>query len=828
MASIEWGAAFRWYLTIQAFSLPCIWLSRSLFPDLPDRGYAGAKFLGVLLLAFGGWLAYAWLQFPFTAWLPWVAWLMAAGAVAVGRHQHRRRLYIAGSVPRTGSPWGAYAWIEALFLAVYLAWIWVVSHDPAIAHTEQPMDFMFMNSLWHTRHFPPQDAWLAGYPVSYYYLGYWMFAWLGKASQVPPAWAYNIGQASWYAFLWLGAFGIGYNAYALWQREASPRAANAGQATGAGCATGMCVAGMGNLQGLFEWLHAQGLFSAAWSQRLLVQGFPDMAARTRQWFISDQNWWWFRSARVLADRDPGGRHLEVIDEFPLFSYLLGDNHPHVLAAPILFAGLTCLLQWLGRPAETRPTGLRTAHGHDGLLRRVILSPGPVLLAVVLCACAFFANAWDAVALICVMSLGLAGALGAEPRRMSMAVTAVLAPGLALGAALLLWPQLLTFQSQIQGVRLNMINPTRWPQLLNMWGPLFAGSILAIGLAARQGYFAWSRFLRTWALACGAPAALVAGAAVSGLGFPGGPFADVPLGDWQSLAWARWRQGLVSFVGLSALLSLVGSQLAGWRQRQAQGRPRDTAWGFLLSCATLGLGLIFVAEVAFLEDRFGPLMRMNTVFKFYYQAWSLLAVVLGVALAIACAGLSHSRGRRRFGLALLMAPALLSLGAGLAYPVAGLGAKVRPSDQPLTVDALSFVRRTAPGEAQAIEWIQQHALPSDVILEGPGRSYHAAESRLSGFTGRPTLLGWIGHERQWRGEAYARMAAGREEAAAVVYQRGTEADVAAALAQWNIRFVYVGPVERQAYGVDETRLAVLARVLTPVWEADGVLILERRA
>ena len=544
--------------------------------------------------------------------------------------------------------------------------------------------------------------------------------------------------------------------------------------------------------------------------------------------ISDQSWWWFRSARVLADRDLGGQHLEVIDEFPLFSYLLGDNHPHVLAVPILFAGLACLLQWLGRPVEAQSAAFRRVRGHDNLFRRLALSPGPVLLAVVLCACAFFANAWDAVALLGLMSLGLAGTLAAEQRRLPMAGIAVLVLGLALGAALLLWPQLLTFQSQIQGVRLNMINPTRWPQLMNMWGPLFAGSVLVAGLAARQGYFAWPRFLRTWALACGVPAALVVGAAVSGLGFPGGLFTDLALGDWQSLAWARWRQGLVSFVGLSALLSLVGSQLAGWRQRQAQGGPRSAVWGFLLLSATLGLGLIFVSEVAFLEDHFGPLMRMNTVFKFYYQAWSLLAVVLGVALALACAGLAQSRGRRRFGLALLMAPALLLPGAGLAYPVVGLGAKVRPTVLPLTVDALSFVRRTAPGEAQAIEWIQRHALPSDVILEGPGRSYYAAESRLSGFTGRPTLLGWIGHERQWRGDAYARMAAGREEAAAVVYQRGTEADVAAALAQWNIRFVYVGPVERQAYGVDETRLAVLARVLTPVWEADGVLILERRA
>ena len=37
----------------------------------------------------------------------------------------------------------------------------------------------------------------------------------------------------------------------------------------------------------------------------------------------------------------------------------------------------------------------------------------------------------------------------------------------------------------------------------------------------------------------------------------------------------------------------------------------------------GFALMFVVEFVFIRDSFGS--RMNTVFKFYYQAWILIAL-----------------------------------------------------------------------------------------------------------------------------------------------------------------------------------------------------------
>ena len=111
---------------------------------------------------------------------------------------------------------------EVLFLTAYVVWGIVRIHDPAANHTEQPMDLMFMNSIWSSPSFPPQDAWLSGYPISYYYLGYWIFTTLGHLSASPPEIAYNLGQASWYGLLLLGSYAVVSNLLAAGRRVVSP------------------------------------------------------------------------------------------------------------------------------------------------------------------------------------------------------------------------------------------------------------------------------------------------------------------------------------------------------------------------------------------------------------------------------------------------------------------------------------------------------------------------------------------------------------------------------------------------------------------------------
>ena len=83
------------------------------------------------------------------------------------------------------------------------------------------MEFAFVNGILRSPLFPPQDPWLSGYGISYYYFGYVMLAALVNLTGVDPAIAFNLGVALWYALVMIGAFGVVYDLGAVgWKLEA--------------------------------------------------------------------------------------------------------------------------------------------------------------------------------------------------------------------------------------------------------------------------------------------------------------------------------------------------------------------------------------------------------------------------------------------------------------------------------------------------------------------------------------------------------------------------------------------------------------------------------
>ena len=95
------------------------------------------------------------------------------------------------------------------------------------------------------------------------------------------------------------------------------------------------------------------------------------------------------------------------------------------------------------------------------------------------------------------------------------------------------------------------------------------------------------------------------------------------------------------------------------------------------------------------------------------------------------------------------------------------------------------------------------------------------ARISSSTGLPTILGWKGHELQWRGSS--RPLEGREPDVARIYQSANEEEVRQILEKYQVRYVYLGHREISSYG--SGKLASFDDLLRTAFTAEGVIIYE---
>ena len=133
--------------------------------------------------------------------------------------------------------------------------------------------------------------------------------------------------------------------------------------------------------------------------------------------------------------------------------------------------------------------------------------------------------------------------------------------------------------------------------------------------------------------------------------------------------------------------------------------------------------------------------------------------------------------------------------GLVYPYAGGYARTGGYANAPTLDGLKWLKSRSPGDPGAIAWIRDNTPGDAVVLEAVGDDYSAfGHARISTFTGRPTVMGWQGHEVQWQHDPGTR--------GADVQQLYKTTDLAAARAlidRYGIRYVVVGPIEQTSYG-----------------------------
>ncbi|MFQ5611784.1 MAG: DUF2298 domain-containing protein [Anaerolineae bacterium] len=848
-----------WWLIIQLFGLIGWLLALNLLGNLPDRGYAFARPLGLLLVGYVWWLggSFGLLRISIGGIVWAIAVVIALGVVLVWRRGRdgegqasAASRSLASAFGWLRSEWRYVLTVELLFTAGFVGWAVYKAYNPNIetAGGEKWMEIAFINANLRSSAFPPQDPWLSGFGISYYYFGYVLMSMATRLSGIVSISAFNLYVPSLFAMTLTGAFGVVANLIAFKEAgkkgETGPASLSSSPSLLYGLLAALFVAVMGHLEGLLEVFHARGLFPARFWTWLDIRDLKAPPPGPGGW-IPDRFIWWWRGSRVLTDYNLAGGEQEVIDEFPFFSFLLADVHPHVLALPFVLLAvglaLNLFLSSTGFSYSDDALKMGNLPGRLGTLARdslqgvVAATGGKIEFAITaLCLGALgFLNTWDFPIYLLVMALALAlwhaSRRGGEDWPL-LAIAGAIALGF-LGFAFY-FPFYIGFQSQARGLLPNLWNPTRLPQFLVFFGPFLVGAVgVLLSLSGQRS--GWRQNLRrTLPLAVLGPLGLLLLVAISLLLSPAGrEFIQATLGSpaVQEALGGASLSDLGREIARRRLLNpwtflLVGG-LLGWTLALLwpPARPPKAAAAqpdidqFVLILLTVGLLLPLSVEFVYLRDNFG--IRMNTIFKFYFQAWVLLALASAYGVYIV------SRARRRGLVVAFQATMAVLIVAGLVYPILAILNKTGNFGREPTLNGIAWIQQQHPDDYAGIMWLRQHATDGAVVLEAPGASYAAYQyiSRVSALTGLPTLLGWGGHQSQWRGN-YDEPAR-REPDIEILYNGLSPEQALTLLDKYDITYVYVGPLERERY--NPAGLSKFGRFMDVVFQQGQVTIYQRR-
>ena len=146
-----------WLIAAQAIALAAFPLCYSLLPYLRDRGASIAMPFGILTVGYASWILSVLRIVPSTQVTIVLLLVVMAGVSAWIVQRNWREM-----VEFVAREWTTVALGQLVFLGVFAVWIVYRFHDPSINHTEQPMDFMFLNSTARSMLGTPEDSWLRG------------------------------------------------------------------------------------------------------------------------------------------------------------------------------------------------------------------------------------------------------------------------------------------------------------------------------------------------------------------------------------------------------------------------------------------------------------------------------------------------------------------------------------------------------------------------------------------------------------------------------------------------------------------------------------------
>jgi len=807
-----------WWAALLLLGIGAFPLTSWLFSSFHGRGYGFSKAVGILAVSFVIWtLSYVKLLGFTRIWI--LFFLIILFIVSWGIPRTRKAALCALS---SQSDILEITFQECLFVIALLAWCIIKGIRPEINGEEKFMDFAFLNSLVRTDTLPAPDPWLAGSSINYYYYGQYIYAMITKFTGIVTSVAYNLSMCTTFALAFTMSFSLG----SLFFDGASKKGLQALSSfrVFAGMLSAFAVTIFGNSHAFFYDDKSFGnKFLTFLSDRGVTVGrtdsffYPDS---TR--FIGhnpDSQIWDSAKATLLQYGD------YTIHEFPCYSYLLGDLHAHVvglmivmLIIAVLFslyfkarhpAGEEMLIQTF--PKSDKPVGLikRLIYELKSLLQPEIVITGILLGISTMC------NYWDFLIYFIVACMTLLIYFSKTSRHF---ISIAGLPFFLTEIAMILIAYLKYSQNAFTHVGVQLIILV----VCLIGTALLPCAITRTGLGMSFLFSAAS----VCSLTFNANFDMIANSLAK---------TEFTSSVYQFLI--LWGVHLIFAVLLIFVTLFSGRDHFPSREAQDTYIPETAAARFLAGknpadifmsgIAVVSFLLLAAPEIFYVRDIYGgSYKRSNTMFKFTFEAFVLLSLVLAYSFfRFMCI-----RRKNRSHVVLVYAGTIVLtflIIIPMHYPFVSIPqrtgvislenytsldgtASLDTKDSPL----LPAGAGDLSDYSAAIDWLNANVAGTPTICEAFGNSY-TDSCVVSSYTGLPTIMGWQTHEWLWRfqgivnsqGElvsnpekpdVWTDIMTPRQTAVRTIYTDKDEAVVRSLLDKYDVTYLIVGALERAQY------------------------------
>ena len=795
-------AFLRWWLAFFLLGIVFLPLSAVVFKGSRDGGYLFSKPIALALATFTLWtLSYLHILSFRMGPILLVIIGFAIGILLSGK----ARQALAVSLKKPGSI-RLMALEETLFASAMLFWSFVRGLKPLVDSLEKPMDYGFMMSLMRTDFLPAKDMWFSQGNINYYYYGQYVYTFLTKLTGMQPDITYNLSVAATFALTLSLSFALCYLLVSYAMRRSAGLYGIA-PAIGGGIGA-FLVTVAGNSHSFFYGTGHPGngiliaLQNSGWLARLLpaasgVTGDSEPAG------INIADFWFANSTRFIGYNPP--THDKTIHEFPYYSFLVADLHAHLinLAFVLLFIALLAVLLhssalasaargfWRTDTLLMRNNDRRWFHKElatsANLLKTTLRQP-VFLLCGLLLGIFLMCNFWDFAIYLVVISMTL---LVINLRGFGKLGTWDTIPVFLFQVIVIMLPFLLISDPVLAVLGFALAAAVCFG-LLQLTGDAFTITGAQISLL-----FLVSHLLTL-------PFNLNFEPMSKSMSFS---FNHTPLFQFLVL----WGPHLL--VGLLFLLYILRRRSVEKNDVQSAAvRSRGKVTRFLAGmnpmdlfvCGLLVCGFIFLVlpEVVYVVDIYsGDYKRANTMFKFTYQAFVMLSLGIGYAVArMSMTKKTASRFDSRWSFVSIGMILLLVLPA--YYPFVStkqwMGAiKIENYKGLNGLNGLDD-----PDRLEAIRWINETIQGQPVILESYGDSYTEYD-RISAYTGLPTVMGWQTHEWLWRTsrivtDGYGQVVKPRQADVQTMYEFQDESKAKSLFKEYQVEYIVISGMEKSKF------------------------------